>query len=277
MAGRVAVVTGGVSGIGRATVEIMASEGAVVVIADLDAAGAADVAELSRAMGGDALAVPVDVADEDSVTAMVAHVVDAYGRIDVLVNSAAITDARHQASDSEVAAMDLDVWNRTLAIDLSGTMLVCKHVLPVMIERGQGSIVNVSSNSSLGGDLALSAYAAAKAGVNSLTRSIATAYGKAGIRCNTVSPAAIQGPTFAVNVPPSVVEAMEANCLLPYAGRPSDVAEAIVFLASEPSRFITGQLLSVDGGMLAPLPHVSDLRRLGLASVVPDGRDTPGQ
>jgi NAD(P)-dependent dehydrogenase (short-subunit alcohol dehydrogenase family) len=147
-------------------------------------------------------------------------------------------------------------------------MLVCKHVLPHMVAHGSGAIVNVSSNSSLGGDLGLSSYAAAKAGVNSLTRSIATAFGKSGIRCNTVSPAAIEGPTFAANVPRPLIEAMRENCLLPYLGQPSDVASTIVFLASAEARFVTGQLLCVDGGLLSQLPHVADLRRLGLASAV---------
>jgi NAD(P)-dependent dehydrogenase (short-subunit alcohol dehydrogenase family) len=174
-----------------------------------------------------------------------------------------------------VVDIDLDHWNRTLAVDLSGTMLVCKHVVPLMVAQGSGSIVNVSSNSSLGGDLGLSGYAAAKAGVNSLTRSIATAFGKSGIRCNTVSPAAIEGPAFAANVPRPLIEAMQENCLLPYLGAPSDVAAAIVFLASAEARFVTGQLLCVDGGLLSHLPHVADLRRLGMASAVPRAADDP--
>ena len=220
----VAVVTGGASGIGRATAEAMAREGAVVVVADRDAGTAAAVAAGIREEGGQVRAVPVDIADESSVIAMVEQVVGLHGTVDVLVNSAAITDRQHQARDTTVVDIDLTVWNRTLAVDLTGTMLVCKHVLPLMVAQGRGSIVNVSSNSSLGGDLGLSAYAAAKAGVNSLTRSIATAYGKSGVRCNTVSPAAIEGPTFAANVPAPLIEAMQSNCLLPYLGTPSDVA-----------------------------------------------------
>jgi NAD(P)-dependent dehydrogenase (short-subunit alcohol dehydrogenase family) len=145
--------------------------------------------------------------------------------------------------------------------------------LPLMVAQGSGSIVNVSSNSSLGGDLGLSAYSAAKAGLNSLTRSIATAFGKSGVRCNTVSPAAIEGPTFAANVPPPLVEAMRESCLLPYLGTPADVAATIVFLASAEARFVTGQLLCVDGGLLGVLPHVADLRRMGLASAVPEGTE----
>jgi NAD(P)-dependent dehydrogenase (short-subunit alcohol dehydrogenase family) len=265
----VAVVTGGASGIGRATAEAMAGEGAFVVVADHDVDTAAAVAAAIRTEGGGAESAPVDIADESSVIAMVEQLVVDHGAVDVLVNSAAITDRAHQARDTTVVDMELSVWNQTLAVDLTGTMLVCKHVLPLMVAQGSGSIVNVSSNSSLGGDLGLSGYAAAKAGVNSLTRSIATAYGKSGIRCNTVSPAAIQGPTFAASVPPALIEAMQANCLLPYLGLPSDVAATIVFLASAEARFVTGQVVCVDGGLLSNLPHVADLRRLGLASAVP--------
>jgi NAD(P)-dependent dehydrogenase (short-subunit alcohol dehydrogenase family) len=271
----VAVVTGGAAGIGRATAEAMAHEGAVVVVADRDVGTAADVAAGIREQGGQVHAVPVDIADESSVIAMVEEVVGLHRTVDVLVNSAAITDRQHQARDTTVIDIDLAVWNRTLAVDLTGTMLACKHVLPLMVAQGRGSIVNVSSNSSLGGDLGLSAYAAAKAGLNSLTRSIATAYGKSGVRCNTVSPAAIEGPTFAANVPGPLIEAMQANCLLPYLGTPSDVAATIVFLASAEARFVTGQLLCVDGGLLSQLPHVADLRRMGLPSSVPAVTDDP--
>jgi NAD(P)-dependent dehydrogenase (short-subunit alcohol dehydrogenase family) len=271
----VAVVTGGASGIGRATAEALAHEGAVVVVADRDAGAAADVAAGIREQGGQVQAVPVDIADQSSVIAMVEEVVGLHRTVDVLVNSAAITDRQHQARDTTVIDIDLAVWNRTLAVDLTGTMLVCKHVLPLMVAQERGSIVNVSSNSSLGGDLGLSAYAAAKAGLNSLTRSIATAYGKSGVRCNTVSPAAIEGPTFAANVPAPLIEAMQANCLLPYLGTPSDVAATIVFLASAEARFVTGQFLCVDGGLLSQLPHVADLRRMGLASSVPAATEDP--
>jgi NAD(P)-dependent dehydrogenase (short-subunit alcohol dehydrogenase family) len=273
----VAVVTGGASGIGGATAEAMAREGALVVVADRDTGTAAEVVAGIRKEGGQVWSVPVDIADESSVVAMVEQIIFDHGTVDVLVNSAAITDRAHQTRDTTVIDIELSHWNRTLAVDLTGTMLVCKHVLPPMVAQGSGSIVNVSSNSALGGDLGLSGYAAAKAGVNSLTRSIATAFGKSGIRCNTVSPAAIEGPTFAANVPRPLIEAMQVNCLLPYLGLPSDVAATIVFLASAEARFVTGQLLCVDGGLLSQLPHVGDLRRLGLASAVPAADDNPSR
>jgi NAD(P)-dependent dehydrogenase (short-subunit alcohol dehydrogenase family) len=137
------------------------------------------------------------------------------------------------------------------------------------VEAGGGAVVNVSSNASLFGDETLSAYAAAKAGLNALTRSIAAAYGKQGVRANTVSPAAIAGPSFTANVAPDIAAVMRDQCLLPELGSPAAVADAIVFLCSDRARFVTGQLLCVDGGVSAHVPHLADVRRLGGSVVAP--------
>ncbi|HEX7096435.1 MAG TPA: SDR family oxidoreductase [Acidimicrobiales bacterium] len=247
--GKVAVVTGGASGIGAATVHRLVAEGATVVIADVDAERAAAVAA-TRPESIEARRV--DITQEADVEAFVAAVVARHGHIDVLVNSAALTDPVHQARDSAVDAMPLAIWNRTLEVDLTGTMLVCRCVLPVM--RAGGSIVNITSNAALAGDTSLSAYGAAKAALQQLTRSIATASGPRGIRCNAVSPAHIASPSFAANVPPAVAAALEANCLVPRLGTVDDVAAVIVFLASDESRAITGETIRVDGGALAHLP-----------------------
>ncbi len=259
LTGRVAVVTGGASGIGAATVEALAARGAHVAVADLRVDAAEAVAALDRDAGS-AFAVEIDVRDERSVEAAVGTVVSELGRVDVLVNSAALTDPAHQARDGGVATAELDVWEQTFAVDLHGLMLVCKHALPSMIASGRGAIVNISSNSSLAGDMGLAAYASAKAGVNSLTRSIATSYGKQGIRCNAVSPGGIKGPSFRTIIPQDVQDVMERNCLLPTLGEPEDVAAVIAFLASDEARFITGQVLRVDGGMLSQLIHVPYVR-----------------
>lgn len=268
LAGSVAIVTGGASGIGRATALALAQAGAAVAIADLDLPRAQEVASLVEGVGGRALAVEVDVADEGRVRAMVGAVAGEWGTVTVLANVAAVTDRIHQARDGAVAEAEPAVWNRTLQVDLLGSMLCAKHVIPRMVAAGGGSIVNVSSNASLLGDATLSAYAAAKAGVNSLTRSIAAAYGKQGIRANTVSPAAIAGPSFTANVAPDVAALMRDQCLLPDLGAPEDVADAIVFLASSRARFVTGQLLCVDGGSSAHVPFLADVRRLGRAMIV---------
>ena len=262
LTGRVAVVTGGASGIGAATVEALAARGAHVAVADVRVDVAEAVAARDRPGQGSVFAVALDVRDEGSVAAAVGKVIDELGRVDVLVNSAALTDPAHQARDGAVASAELEVWEQTFAVDLHGLMLVCKHALPSMIASGRGSIVNISSNSSLAGDLGLAAYASAKAGVNSLTLSIATSYGKQGIRCNAVSPGGIRGPSFRTIIPQEVQDVMERNCLLPSLGEPEDVASVIAFLASDEARFITGQVLRVDGGMLSQLIHVPSVRAI---------------
>jgi NAD(P)-dependent dehydrogenase (short-subunit alcohol dehydrogenase family) len=247
-----------------------------VAVADLDESGAAAVAGQIAEAGGVAMPTAVDVSDEARVAAMVAAVTRAWDTVSILANVAAVTDRVHQAADGAVADAETSVWERTLAVDLVGSMLTSKHVLPVMVAAGTGAVVNVSSNASLFGDATLSAYAAAKAGLNALTRSIAAAYGKQGIRANTVSPAAIAGPSFTANVPAPVAEVMRDQCLLPELGAPADVADAIVFLCSDRARFITGQLLCVDGGVSAHVPHLADVRRLGASVVTPNGSPARG-
>jgi len=261
--GKVAIVTGSASGIGRATVERLAAEGAGVVVADLNRGGAEEVAAGIRERGGRAVAVTVDVSDEAQVRAMVKAAVDTYGALHILHNNAAITAADHMARDGDVVGMDIGVFEATVAVILKGALLGCKHAVPRMIEAGGGSIINMSSHSSLGGDLTLAAYSAAKGGVNSLTLSVATAYGKRGVRCNAISPSLIMTPSVAANVPDEIVRIMEKNTLVPRVGRPEDVANMVLFLASDESSFITGQVLRVDGGTLSHLPHLAHMMDLG--------------
>jgi NAD(P)-dependent dehydrogenase (short-subunit alcohol dehydrogenase family) len=276
LAGRVAIITGGASGIGRETALAMAAAGASVAVADLNESGAAAVAGQIVDGGGVAMSAAVDVSDEAWVAAMVAAVTGAWGAVSILANVAAVTDRAHQAADGAVGDAEVSVWERTLSVDLIGSMLTAKHVLPLMVGAGRGAVVNVSSNASLFGDATLSAYAAAKAGLNALTRSIAAAYGKQGVRANTVSPAAIAGPSFTANVPSDVAKVMRDQCLLPELGSPADVAEAVVFLCSDRARFITGQLLCVDGGVSAHVQHLADVRRLGESVIAPTGSPTQG-
>jgi NAD(P)-dependent dehydrogenase (short-subunit alcohol dehydrogenase family) len=259
--GKVAIVTGAASGIGRATAERLAEEGARVVVADINAAGAAAVA---AAMGaGRAIGVEVDVSDEDQVRAMVDAAVSTFGGLHILHNNAAITSAAHMARDGDVTGMDVVVLDATLSVILRGAVLGCKHAVPRMIASGGGSIINTSSNSSLGGDLVLTAYTVAKGGINALTRSVATAYGKQGVRCNAISPGTIMTPSVVSNVPVQVQEIMERNTLVPRLGQPSDVANLVLFLASDESGYITGQVIVIDGGTLAHLPHMSEMLQLG--------------
>jgi NAD(P)-dependent dehydrogenase (short-subunit alcohol dehydrogenase family) len=261
LADRVVVVTGGAAGLGLACVERLGREGARVVIADLD-----EPAARTSAAATGAEAYGLDVSDAAAVAALFGHVDATYGRLDGLVTSAAITDPAHQARDGAAAEADPEVWERTLSVDLVGTMLCCKYAVPLMQRAGTGSIVTVSSNAAFGGDTSLGAYSAAKAGVNALTRSVATAYGKDGIRVNCVAPGSILSPSMVRNVPADVVDVLRDNCLLPRMGTPDDIADAVLFLVSDESSFITGQVLRVDGGTLSQLPHVPQMRRRGLVT-----------
>ena len=261
--GKVALVTGSASGIGRVTAETLAREGARIVLVDLDLEGANTVADGIRAAGGEAMAVRADVSLENEIRAAIEAAIARFGALHVLHNNAAITSPDHQRRDASLLELDVEVWDKTMAVDLRGAMLGCKHAVPHMIRSGGGSIVNTTSNSALAGDLSLNAYAAAKAGLNSLTLSVATAFGKDGIRCNAVSPAHIASPSLARVVPPEVQTLLLAECLTPRLGTPQDVANLVLFLASEESAFITGQILRVDGGALSHLAHVSKLRASG--------------
>jgi NAD(P)-dependent dehydrogenase (short-subunit alcohol dehydrogenase family) len=253
----VALVTGGASGIGRACAETLAAHGLAVAVADLRYDAAREVA---ANLGRRGVPVELDVRDEHSVAACVATVTSRFGRIDALVNSAALTDRAHHAQDLDPAAMELSVWRATFATDLEGVMLMCRAVIPIMARAGGGAIVNISSNSAAGGDLVRSAYSAAKAGVNSLTRSVAVACGQSGVRCNAVSPGGILGPSFERNLSARVKRIMAGQRLLPYPGYPEDVAELVAFLVSDRARYITGQVVAIDGGASSQLSHVPSSR-----------------
>jgi NAD(P)-dependent dehydrogenase (short-subunit alcohol dehydrogenase family) len=263
LAGRIAVVTGGGSGIGRATAHALARQGAAVVVADLNPAAASSVTKEIESEGGSALGHACDVSDEDSVRSMIAAAVDSYGGLDILHNNAAASDPNLMGRDGAVADMEVDVWDATLAVNLRGPMLGCKHGIPEMLKRGGGAIVNTSSASGLVGDLARSAYASSKAGVDALTRSVATQYGKQGIRCNAIAPGVIFTPALEANVPQEQIELYKGNHLTPRLGTPEDIAGMVVFLASDDGAYVTGQVLSVDGGLLAHHPTFAEFSKLG--------------
>jgi NAD(P)-dependent dehydrogenase (short-subunit alcohol dehydrogenase family) len=254
LSGKSVVVTGAGSGIGLEIAERTAQEGAGVVLADVDLGSAERAATDLRDQGFHAQAVEVDISDENSVRRLISSALEILGTIDVFCNNAALTNQEFMKGDVDVAALDLEVWQRTLDVNLTGTMLCCKHVIPVMIGQGGGSIVNTSSGASLGGGSGLTSYGVSKAGVNLLTKSVATQYGRRGIRCNGIAP----GPTITRSSPPGMEEFMKAQfegrLITPYLGRALDIANAAVFLASDESRFITGQIISVDGGLFAYSP-----------------------
>ncbi len=262
LGGRIAIVTGAASGIGRASATALARAGASVVIADLDERAADEAAEALRAAGHTARSVAADVGDEASVEAMVGKTVEAYGGLDILHNNAADSDPALMSRDLEIAEMDVEVWDRTLRVNLRGPMLGCRFAIPEMLRRGGGTIINTSSASGLVGDASRAAYGVSKAGLQSLTQYVATQYGKRGIRCNAIAPGVIATPALEANVPPEAVSVYLENTLTPDLGRPEDIADTVVFLASDAARFMTGQVLCVDGGLLAHHPALAQLRAL---------------
>ncbi len=257
--GKIAIITGAASGIGQATARRVAAEGARTVVADLNAAGAKQVADEIAAAGGDATAVQVDLGDSDSVGAMVEAAVTAFGGLDILHNNAAATQLA-ATKDLPVRAADPDVWDETMRINLRGTMVAVQAAVPHLIARGGGSVINTASGAGLSGDLRPPAYGASKAALISLTRYVATEFGKEGVRCNAISPGFIE-----IREKPgreAVHATMLRHALTPRLGQPEDIAALVVFLASDESAFITGQNICVDGGMLAHQPYVADFREM---------------
>jgi NAD(P)-dependent dehydrogenase (short-subunit alcohol dehydrogenase family) len=255
---KVAIVTGAGGGIGSATAELLAARGARVVLADIQLQAAERAAAAAQAAGGSALAFFVDLSSEASIIAMVRAALDLFGKIDVLHNNAADLSPNLSHRDHDIEAMEADVWDRTFTVNVRGTMLCCKHVLPHMVSNGGGSIINTASNLGMQGNLGQAAYAASKAAVIQLSRSIAASHGRRGIRCNTVSPGLVMTPAARDNLPPQLHKIVAGETLTPYLGVPEDIANAVAFLASDDARYVTGHNLVVDGGTVSHVPGFAE-------------------
>ena len=245
--GKVAFVTGGASGLGAAAAQRFADEGAQVAVADIDAAGAEEVAASLR----DGYAVQLDAADARSVARAVADAVEHYGRLDVVFNNAGITGAQQILHELEV-----EDWDRVRAVNGDGIFYVMKYTIEAMLRSGGGSIVNTSSTAGLTGQLNISAYTFAKAGIIGLTRSAAIEYAKQNIRVNAIAPTVVWTPLvqrFAESAPdPEEMRAVMEN-YNPMPGIPTaeDVAALVAFLSSDEARWITGHTVPIDGGYVA--------------------------
>jgi NAD(P)-dependent dehydrogenase (short-subunit alcohol dehydrogenase family) len=260
--GKVAIVTGAASGIGAETATRLAREGAAVVVADINLSGAEQRVAAITAAGNVAAAVRVDLSDEQSITEMIAFAVSRFGGLDILDNNAADT-VLSSTRDVGVEHTDTQVWDTLMRINLRGTMLACKVAIPRMRARGGGSIINMSSGSGLTGALAPTAYGVSKAGIVMLTQYVATQHGKEGIRCNALAPGLIVTPATASTYAAGPFgEMMLRHHLTPRLGTPADIASAVVFLASDEAAFITGQVISVDGGLLAHAPYHADMMQM---------------
>lgn len=263
LSGKVAIVTGAASGIGAGTARVLAAAGAAVVIADVNLDKAEAQAAAIRAARFPAKAIEADVSDEASVERLVAETVASFGGLDVVHNNAAAT-ALSRSEAQLIADADPADWDTTFRVNTTGAMLVIKHAIPRMLERGGGSIINMSSGAGQRGDLGHAAYGASKAAIVALTQYVATQYGKQGIRCNAIAPGMIITPDNIHIHGGRTSELMLRHQLTPRLGTPDDIANTVLFLASDESAFITGQLICVDGGSSAHAPYYGDLLASGL-------------
>lgn len=244
--GKVALITGAAAGIGRATAQRLASEGASLMLVDLQADALAETAALCADGGGRILHQTCDVADASQVEAVVARCVGELGKLDVLVNIAGILSLDHTHE------LSLERWNQVLNINLTGTFLFCRAALPHLLASG-GNIVNTSSTSALAGMPYGAAYGASKAGVMALTRTLAVEYGKQGLRANAVSPGSIKTAMGSRQHLPENLDfkLIERHMPLDKARGPEVVANVIALLASDEGAHINGESIRVDGGTLA--------------------------
>lgn len=242
---KVGLVTGSGMGIGRAIAVAFAREGAKVVVADFNIEAGEETVELIKKAGGEACFSGGDVSKEEQVAATIKTALDTYGRLDIACNSAAVS-----RGSGPIHLFEREVFDQTLEMCLTNTWLCMKYEIPAMLENGGGAIVNISSNASLKGQAFNTAYAAAKSGVNLLTKSSAAEYGKEGIRINAVSPGVIRTPGIEryFEEQPDMEEGLRRAAVMNRLGEPEEIAEAVCFLCSDRASFITGQILSVDGG-----------------------------
>ena len=246
--GKIALITGAGSGIGRASALTFAREGAKVAVADKQVDGGQETVRMVEAAGGTASFIKVDVSDAASVEAMVNATVETYGRIDCAYNNAGI--------EGQVAPTDSyadDMFDKVIAVNLTGVWLCMKYEIPRLLEQGGGAIVNTASGAGLIGVAGLSAYVASKHGVIGLTKTAALEYAKSGIRVNAVCPGLIQTPMVErlTADQPQLGEALVAMEPVGRTGRPEEIAESVVWLCSDAASFVTGHAMSVDGGFVA--------------------------
>ncbi|MEY4160514.1 MAG: hypothetical protein RLZZ136_1135 [Pseudomonadota bacterium] len=253
--GKVAIVTGGGGGIGSAVARRLVAEGANVAVADVFEHLAQAVA---GPLGDAAIALQFDAADPASVAALVEKTVSHFCRLDILHNNAAMTDPAKSPSDTDAVTIPIEIWDEIIDINLRGYLLGCKYAIPQMIKGGGGSIINTASNSGTAGDLARIAYGASKGGIITMTKYVATQHGRQNIRCNSIAPGVVLTEALDKTAP-GMKELIKRHILTPEFGTPDDIAALVAFLASDESRYITGENISISGGGLSHQPHYADL------------------
>ncbi|MCX9074780.1 MAG: 3-oxoacyl-ACP reductase FabG [Candidatus Methanoperedens sp.] len=240
---KVTIITGAGSGIGRETALLFAKEGARVVVADVNEKAGEETAAEIKKNGGDGYFAKLDVSNRAEIKQVVRDALEKYGTIDVLINNAGIIQ------DALVLKMTEEQWDRVINVDLKGVFNCIQAVVEVMINQGNGVIINTSSIVGLNGNVGQVNYAAAKAGLIGMTKTLAKELGKKGIRVNAIAPGFIMTPMTS-NVPEKILEMMREKTPLRRLGEPVDVAYAYLYLASDEAKFINGAVLCVDGGLI---------------------------
>lgn len=249
LSGKVAVVTGAASGMGKAIAELFAAEGAKVVLSDINLENAIKVVQGIESNGGQAIAVSANVAVEEDVQRLIDSAVNAYGTVDILVNNAGIMDNFVPAGD-----LTDELWEKVFAVNSAGPMRTTRKVLPIFIDKKAGVIVNIASAGGLFGSRAGAAYTASKHAVVGLTKSVGFQYANLGIRCNAIAPGGVKTNIAASLTAPNPFGAERAQAgmsIMPRAGEPEEVAKVALFLASDDSSFVNGTTIAADAGWMA--------------------------
>ena len=255
---KIAIITGAAGGIGAASARRLAADGATIVLADIDADAAREVAQTIPG----AVAMAVDLTNETSVKALTGGVIAEFGRIDILHNNAAIQSDAQRQKDLDVVNLDVAAWDLAMAVNVRGAMLMSKHAIPHMIAQGGGSIIHSASGFGVQGESTLTAYGSSKAALIHLNRMIATQYGKQNVRSNCMVIGFVLTPVAVESTPDIVKDILLSHHLTPALGQPEDIANLVAFLASDESRFITGAAIPIDGGVTAHQPSYADFQKL---------------
>ncbi len=256
---KVAIVTGSTSGIGIGIARLFAAEGAKVVVCGRREEKGQAVVDRIKAEGGEASFHFMDITSTESIEKLFADTAEKYGKIDVLVNNAANVALK----DGRVDELTVEMWDAIFQSDMRGTFFTTKTVLPYLEKNENGgSIINIGSMASCGGDLSSTAYACAKAGVDMLTKSTALQYGKKNIRCNCVRPGLIVTPENEAHVPQVLKDIFLSNIMVNRYGCPEDIGHMCVYFASDESAYVSGQIINVDGGMNSHVPTVAQFREM---------------